>query len=414
MEKEWKLQQERITTLSRNLRFQYFHRHKDENCCFSTPHGIAGNPEESIGAWPEFIFRGTFCARTFAGFCSPCFYSQFPAEKSIKGLAYQDMIRKQINYVIEHFKELVVDRQIGKPNPKEVSFVLTPTGSFFDDHEFPQHLRIEMLQGLVNAGTTNCVSINLLVECHCKDWNKLDKNTPDSQIELNLLRLLRTKLLFGFESVNEYTRNVLYNKHLELSELDSAYQAVIEESLTAGVFIFAGLFSMNDRNTIEDVCTSIDFAFEKGLTPVLMFQNVQQHTISELLFTAGKITLLEPFSVLLITQHLIEEAGKYSNADWLIADPKGGPPAPEFNIFDCARITSTENSNRIYKAICELRRSRDTKAFLEETARIFASENHQQYIESINQEEGQSIEVRTDCLLDDAEMLYEQIWGELK
>lgn len=412
MNNEWKTQQERITTLSRNLRYQYFHRHKDENCYFPTPHGIAGNLEESIGAWPEFIFRGTFCARTFAGFCSPCFYSQFPAEKSIKGLAYQDMIREQFNYVIEHFKELVVDRQIGKSNPKEVSFVLTPTGSFFDNQEFPQHLRIEMLQGLVNVGVANSVSINLLVECHCKDWNKLDKNTSDSQKELNLLRLLHAKLLFGFESINEYTRNVLYNKHLELAEFEIAYQTVKEEGLTAGVFIFAGLFSMNDRDTVVDVCASIDFALEKGLTPVLMFQNVQQHTISELLFKAGKTTLLEPFTVLDITRHLVEEANKYPNADWLIADPKGGPPAPEYNIFDCARITSAENSDLIYHAICDLRLSKNTQEFLERAAAITYTENYKEYLCFINQIDKTNIVVRTNHLLDIAEKLYVQIWGE--
>ena len=412
MNNYWKTQQERITTLSRNLRHQYFHRHKDENCYFSTPHGIAGNPEESIGAWPEFIFRGTFCARTFAGFCSPCFYSQFPAEKSIKGNAYQDMIRKQYTYVIDHFKELVVERQIGNPNPKEVSFVLTPTGSFFDNHEFPQPLRVEMLQGLVNAGISNNVSINLLVECHCKDWNALDKSSPDSQEELALLRKLHAKLLFGFESVNDYTRNVLYNKHLELAEFETAYQSVQEEKLTAGVFIFAGLFSMNDRDTIDDVCASIDYALDRGLTPVLMFSNVQQHTISELLFTANKISLLEPFTVLDIVRHLVEKASMISHADWLIADPKGGPPTPEYNIFDCARVTNAENSNRIYQAICELRRSRDLEEFLKETARIIDTENCHQYRLFLNRMDCRPLEARTDRLLDEAERLYNQKWGE--
>ena len=67
MEKEWEIQRKRITNLSKFLRMKYYLDHIDDNCVFTTPHGIDGNLTESIGSWPEFIFRGTFCRRTFEG-----------------------------------------------------------------------------------------------------------------------------------------------------------------------------------------------------------------------------------------------------------------------------------------------------------------------------------------------------------
>lgn len=174
MDKSWEDQRKRITDISLKLRKKYYESLIDESCYYATPHGIAGNMSESIGSWPEFIFRGTFCRRTFKGYCSPCFYSQFPIDKKEVGQKYIEMIRKQFDYVINNFDELVIKRQYGiHKNQQEnfITFVLTPTGSYFDDKEFPQFLRIEMLNKLVQKAKQCEMNFQLLIECHCKDWN---------------------------------------------------------------------------------------------------------------------------------------------------------------------------------------------------------------------------------------------------
>lgn len=412
MNKNWELQRQRITDLSRNLRLHYYFAHSEDNCLFSTPHGISGNMTESIGSWPEFIFRGTFCCRTFRGLCSPCFYSQFPANRKVTGDAYIQMVQSQYDYVIDNFSKLVINRQYGKTDPDVVRFVLTPTGSYFDESEFPQKLRIDMLKKLADAAKKYEVTIFLHIECHCKDWNALNRQTPDSVLELELLRKLNAKILFGFESADEYVRNVLYNKDLGMQEFLKAYHSVLEEHLNVGVFIFAGLFSMNDALTRDDVCSSIDFAIQLGITPVLMFQNVQQNSITDLLYRANEISLIEPFTVMEIVLHLIQSTEKATGSDWLIADPKGGPPVPEFNIFDCAKVTSKKNAETIYSMICALRTSRDVNVFTKQAKELKQSENYADYRRYLASCECRDkLEQRTDFLISCAEKLYEQNYG---
>lgn len=384
MDKMWESQQKRIADISIKLRKKYYQESTAESCYFTSPHGVAGNMSESIGSWPEFIFRGTFCKRTFKGYCSPCFYSQFPIEKKEMGEKYNEMIRCQVDYVINNFDKLVIQRQYGTHKECQnslISFVLTPTGSYFDNEEFPQFLRIEMLNKLVQKAQQYHVDLRLFIECHCKDWNKLDFSQNATKREIQLLRKLNAMVLFGFESANDYVRNVLYNKNLEMDEFEKAYKEVKKTGLEVGVFIFAGLFSMNDLLTIEDVNKSICFALDREIMPVIMFQNVQQYTITDVLFRAHKIKLIEPFSVLEIILSLIHEIeirGIRKN-EWLIADPKGGPPVPEFNIFDCAQITSKENADQIYEMVHNLRLSRNFEEFKLEAQKLKITKNYSEF-----------------------------------
>lgn len=175
MNNHWEEQKKRISKASQKLRRDYYQTHGDGDCYFESPHGTGGNLSESIGAWPEFIFRGTFCKRTFKGYCSPCFYSQFPIENKERGDSYKDMIRHQFDYVINNFDELVVQRQYGVNRDSDnLTFVLIPTGSYFDEEEFPQQLRIEMLQKLSDKSKEINKNLHLLIECHCLDWLSLD------------------------------------------------------------------------------------------------------------------------------------------------------------------------------------------------------------------------------------------------
>lgn len=412
MDRTWEIQQKRITELSKNLRMQYYAEHKNEACIFDTPHGIAGNITESIGSWPEFIFRGTFCQRTFNGLCSPCFYSQFPISEKANGEVYENMVRSQFDFVINNFENIVIKRQYGKSETGIVKFVLTPTGSYFDENEFPQKLRIEMLNKIDQVANKYNVKVFLHVESHCKDWNALDKHSKESREEILLLRKLNAKILFGFESADDYVSNVLYNKNLSMNEFMTAYDSAMADGLKVGVFIFAGLFSMNDALTIKDTCSSINFAVNRGITPVLMFQNIQQYTITDLLFRSNNILLLEPFTVMEVVLYLIKCVESKSGSDWLIADPKGGPPVPEYNIFDCARITSKENSDRIYKMICELRLSRDTEIFIKQALELKCTNNYKEYCNFINEcSTYDTLEQHTDSLISCAENLYYQQHG---
>ena len=415
MKDSWMNQSDRITQISKYLRKEYYKNNEEEECYFETPDGVLSSYGEqydmvgSIGPWPELILRGTFCCRTFKGFCSPCFYSQFSLKNRTVGSDYRAMIRQQLSYIIENFEEEVYNRQYGwkylyRTEDRKIEFVLTPTGSYFDGNEFPQDLRLQMLHSIREISEKYTEPVSMMIESHIEDWVALDFDDKKTKEEIELLQKLNATVIFGFESANEYIRNVLYNKHLEMNDITRAQHLIKKHKLKMGVFIFAGLFSMNDSLTYEDVMDSLEYAISREITPVIMFQNIQTHTINDILFRNDKVSLIEPFTVMNIVSGMIELCERYNITDWLIADPKGGPPTPKYNIFDCARLTPREYSEQIYGAIVELRRQKDFNIFKEISAEIRKSDEYSNYLVWLrslyNRDE---LETKTSELLDCAE-----------
>ena len=417
MKDVWIRQSERVTNISKALRKAYYKENENAESYFSTPSGgTSGNGEKydmigSIGAWPEFIMRGTFCCRTFKGYCSPCFYSQFSLKNKVIGDEYREMVKEQFSYVIENFDKEVYRRQYGwkyldSAEERKIEFVLTPTGSYFDGNEFPQDLRIQMLKGICKASENYDEPVHMMVESHCEDWLALDFDNEKTKEEIALLQKLNATVLFGFESADEYVRNVLYNKHLELGEVERAYDLIKKHKLTMGVFVFAGLFSMNDYLTYEDVTASLEYAISRGIVPVIMFQNIQTNTINEILFKNNKISLIEPFTVMDIISKMVELCEKYKKNGWLIADPKGGPPTPEFNIFDCAVLTSPEYSDKIYNSVVTIRKTRNFKEYQDTAAKIRQTDEYKGFVKKYRElYRREELEEKTSELLNCAETI---------
>ncbi len=359
---QFKIQRDEINRLSLQLRNAYHESETETADCFTIP--LGGSMTESIGAWPEFILRGTFCKRSYMGLCSPCFYSRSPISFQSRS-AYLDMISRQISYIIDNFGKLVIERQYGKvfENSQVVSLVLTPTGSFFDDYEFPIEIRLDMERRLVKIAEELHIDIQLHIESHCEDFIQYSLSDKISCDEIALLKKLNTKVVFGFESKNEYARNVLYNKHLALSDFETATEKLRSLGLTPGAFVFAGLFAFNDLQTRNDVLNTVSYLLRRRVFPVLMFQNVQPYTITDVLLKQGKIKLLEPLTVAWIIEDVLALLQKQPSY-WLIADPVGGPPEPESHIFRKPIYTCNNCSDIIYKALVELRTTRLFDQFL--------------------------------------------------
>ncbi|MCL2284343.1 MAG: hypothetical protein FWC26_13585 [Fibromonadales bacterium] len=392
-------QRDEINRLSLQLRAAYYNTHMNNTDAYSEPYG--GKMTESIGAWPEFIFKGTFCKRSWRGLCSPCFYSRFPLSK-INRSDYLNMVKKQALYVIDNFEKLVIKRQYEQAsdfNPS-VSLVLTPTGSFFDEFEFPIDIRLEMEQALVDIVNTKHIDINLHIESHCEDIIVYDSTNAKCKKEIELMKRLKTKIIFGFESVNEYARNILYNKNLSLTDFESAVNKVKSIDLDSGAFVFAGLFAYNDLQTHDDVISTVKYLINKSVFPVIMFQNAQSYTITDVLLKNKKITLIEPLTVSRIVcdiLKLFEQNPSY----WLIADPVGGPPEPDYHIFREAKITCKSCSDFIYEMLNNLRKTRDINAFIcnyEKIKQCSCYEKYTKYIELLSNN-FESIQANTNMLL---------------
>lgn len=358
----------RITNITKKMRATAYHCGSIQLDEDIVPFG--GSIRESIGPFPEFILKGHFCVRSSKGLCTPCFYSRLPIHHICEH-QYDSGYRAQVQYVVDHFDELIVKNQIGRvaypttSNENVYGIVCTPTGSYFDSIEYPVEVRKDNLRVLIAAMRQHNCKIVLHIESHAEDVIHYFDN-PDFE-EISLLHTLNARVLLGFESVNDFPRNVLYAKKLSLNDFECAVSKLKENGFPVGAFVFAGLFAFTDQETISDVTDTLEYLKEKHISPVLMFANTQKYTIPDVLLTHGKFKLLDPRSVATIVKKTINLFGceMTGNIDpWFIADPKGGPPDPNLHIFNAETSTACPRcANVIYTAIEELRITKDKDAF---------------------------------------------------
>lgn len=374
-----------VVSLTKFMRTSAYTYGNIQKQCDQIPFG--GSIRESIGPFPEFILKGRFCIRSLKGLCSPCFYSRLPVheiDESEFNLGYEE----QVEYIIQHFKQLVIENQVGKVahnfvTDKDVyGMVCTPTGSYFDSREYPVSIRKNNLKKLVETANIYNCEIILHIESHTEDVINYFKN-PDFE-EVSLLHQLHTRVLLGFESANEVSRNAIYAKQLNLKDFSTAVSILKSNDFPVGAFVFAGLFAMTDEETISDTKDTLYYLKRIDVSPVLMFANTQKYTIPDVLLSIGKYKLLDPRTVYRIVKNTIEIFGCDMDGDidpWFIADPKGGPPDPNYHIFNASTSTSCAKcANKIYEAIEELRISKNKEAFLT----VEQSINHNECIYAYN------------------------------
>lgn len=177
------------------------------------------NAKQGLGNFPAFYLQGQHCEKNDCGCCTNCFYSQFHFDKPTA----KD-IQAQCDYVIDNFEKLVLSQQYGTnefegerkyPNSKPIFMTLSPTGSFFSDREFPRAVRLDFLKKLGQKSEELQRDIVLHIEAHALDVVKNKEYIKTSE-ESELLRKLNTKCILGFESSDEWSRNVLYNKLIQI------------------------------------------------------------------------------------------------------------------------------------------------------------------------------------------------------
>jgi radical SAM protein (TIGR04043 family)/radical SAM enzyme (TIGR01210 family) len=280
----------------------------------------------------------------------------------------------QVKYILENFDPLVARNQWGpvafpeaKSNEESpIAMVLTPTGSFFDEVEFPLSIRNQILELLLSFSQQLSRPLVLHIETHAEHFLSASE-VPGFSHTMSCLRDLNARILFGFESSNEFVRNVLYNKYLEKAKFKSAVNLAKKNGLGVGAFAFVGIAPLTDIEAIADAKATISYLNDNDISPVVMFHNVQSYTIQEVLHLFHLHKLPEPRTVLEVVNHLVtvRKDNRVAKIDpFFLADPVGGPPAPKYNIFtDKLHITCPECTSLIYDSILDLRRFRAVDKF---------------------------------------------------
>lgn len=300
-----------LRSISKKLRDAYYKEAPIRPNVYLTPFG--GPIGDSIGPWPEFILRGLPCQKSKQGCCTPCFYSRMPQVDCFESEIYKSLVN-QVKYVIHNFDSLVVRNQWGPvawpdsiedSNRSPLALVVTPTGSFFDEYEFPFHVRKEILSLLAEHSKKIGRPIALHIESHAEHFLKSAENQQNFNETIKLLRDLNSRIIFGFESSNEYVRNVLYNKFLPKNSFEAAVKLAKANNLPVGAFVFVGANPLIDIETISDSISTLDYLRKIKVAPVVMFHNVQQYTIQELLYLYNSHKLPDPRTVLEVVKYLV-------------------------------------------------------------------------------------------------------------
>lgn len=324
---------------------------------------FGGSPTESIGPWPEIIYKGFRCQRSEAGLCSPCGYSNIDRVPNHIA-AVNRAILSQTQYVLNRFEEVIMGNQTRKsPYPafdkkhvsgRDAMMALTTTGSFFSHYELEQEMRIKVLQMISAHAHLNQINLQIFLESHAADIiDYYEKGEFDDL--LPLLKDMNAVIVVGLESVDDFSRNVLYCKNLSLNEFERAITIIKRKlELEAGAFLFAGLHPMNDYETLLDIKKSLSYLKAQQIMPVIMVSNLKPYTLNHLLYTEGRYNLPDPRTILSIVRMLEDGAPNLEKTEkWLFADPGGGPPEPSIHPFNNPlKKTCDKCSSIIWHAIC--------------------------------------------------------------
>ncbi|WP_440955988.1 hypothetical protein ACSAZK_03255 [Methanosarcina sp. Mfa9] len=333
---------------------------------------FGGNVENSIGPWPEYILHGFNCLRSEKGFCTPCGYSNVPPVLKDKNVIYEYLL-KQVDFIFHNVNKTILENQFLKAYPSDLNKVaITLTGSFFSDYEISTEYRRKVVEKIVEGAEVNGIKLQLFIETHAEDVIN-SYNNGELSIISDSLRKLNTVVLMGFESVNEVSRELLYFKNLNIEAFENAVNIIKKLGLRPGAFIFAGLHSMTQNEIVMDVRQSIEYLKHNNVLPVLMISNFKEFTVDHLLFSYGRHFVVEPRTVLKLMDILYDQYGENAlDIPWMIADPVGGPPAPEAHSFKNMRGSCSQCAEVILSNIRMLRETYDWSTYFENVNKLNA------------------------------------------
>ena len=318
-----------------------------------------GMPTESLGPFPEFILPTHPCLKTLQGYCSPCFFSKVPMSVQSRDQIYDSLI-VQTEYIVEHFDDVVIGFQAREDHLKDiwdVTFCYACNGSLFSDAETTRKTRKQVFQMLVDEIEKRKLKPLVYIEtCVCDYINFL--NSEEYKDIYPLLKKLNAIILFGFESVNDITRNLIYLKGLELNEFEQAVMRNNEIGLQTGAFLYLGFHSMTQLEIIEDATKSLCYLNKLNVMPVLMYPNIHEFTLTHLLYTYGKYNLIDPRTAWRIFE-IAEEITSEINVKrdrWLMGDLYGGPPVPPNNFFNNKYKISCDSCSELIRTNLQRKR----------------------------------------------------------
>jgi len=375
--------------LSRELRKRRLRYEKKEEPL----HGAPEKPDiffdhAPCGTYPIIALRTVPCDKYILGYCGPCSYSarSYPA-----GLGQQALyagLMGQLEWVLTHFDELFVKRSNGRLDgyhlreaPERPWYMLQLAGesSFFRDAEVPPNYRRAILERLVLFQEERGVNLHLMLECRPEHLLAAHESGELRALD-PLLHALDVVVNVGFECHDDFLRNVVFAKDLDLDTFSQAMAVAQSYRLDPGVFLFAGATVLTTSEMLDEVESGLGYLQDSGLFANIMVPNLQTYTLPDLLYEAGCYQLPEPYFLLDLADRLLDYRPDRPHAvtpfHWFLGGLESDP-LPRLNLLTNPRkYTSDEVTHSIHRCVLELVHTLDEVRYRREAARLRAEPDY--------------------------------------
>lgn len=332
-----------------------------------------------FGEYPIFAFSSPRCGMYEAGFCTPCGYSNIAGTGGISKKRLYNAQISQAQYILDNFDRFITSKQTGILNKHNIyrrfknapcyKLQIAGNSSFFRDMEITRENRWKILHLFDNYAKEKQINLHIMLETRPEHLIQAYETGEFDEIEKRgLLKNLNIVVNMGFESVNEFSRNVIYSKNMELSDVKKSVVIAKNYGLDPSLFLFLGFHSMVEREIIKDVRESLDYLKILNVPPSLMIPNIQKYTINDLLYKYGRYNLIDPRTILEIVKLCLDfkltRDSPSLKVDWFFGGLEA-EPSPYLSIFNNKKNITCEKCSRIiHKHLLQLKCDYDIDYFL--------------------------------------------------
>jgi radical SAM enzyme (TIGR01210 family) len=290
---------------------------------------------------------------------------------------FYESLMSQHRFIIENFQELVLDKQTRQcpfpkiyrrfRNGKDVMIALSATGSFLSERELPQEYRMRMLELMDEFSRENGINLQIHLASSIEDVVRAFESGVLDDIRPFVKHLNLTNFL-GLESIDDFARNVLFNKLSTRDEFERAIDIQSKFGIGSAAFVFCGFHSMTESEILRDAMCTIDYLVSRKVSPVLMTPNLQEYTFNHLLYRYGKYRLVEPRTMMRLLETLTDKCNfdEERGIDPWFMLMEGNFPRPALGVFDnSGKVTCSKCSGAIHRAIRQVRRTYSKRSIAE-------------------------------------------------
>ena len=350
----------------------------------------------SLGPFPEFILPTFPCDKTLQGYCSPCFFSKVSISNASKDEIYRSF-EEQTRYIIDNFDEQVVNCQLRMDEETkslwDITLCFASNGSIFSNSETTRVGRYNAFKMLYDEVVGRNLRSLVYIETCADDYLEF-LNSDELNDLLPMFNRLNIVVLCGFESVQEFTRDVLYTKSLKLTEFEEVVERNKSLGLQTGAFLYAGFHSMTQKEILADIVLSLCYLYALDAIPVVMIPKLHELTLTDLLYRYEKYNLIDPYTVLRIAKIITWMSnGIFSPLKkdrWMMSDLIDDIPASSTTVFNNKRKVVCEDcAIKIRDGLQIVRSSADYLLLdkVEESVRSCNNGCYERYLKKMEEDE---------------------------